>query len=104
MSRDSFVGEFFIEFLPAFITIVGGLAVAIGAVGVAIYYATGPTTCRAYADKMQIETSWGFWTDCMVKVQGQWLPWSDVVPVERNGTIVFVPKPQVILKSQEQQK
>jgi hypothetical protein len=46
---------------------------------------------------MQIETEWSMWTGCMNRVHGQWLPWHEVVPVERNGRIVFEPKPYVRL-------
>jgi hypothetical protein len=66
----------------------------------AIYALMDPPTCRSKGAKMEITVDWGFWTGCMVNLRGQWLPWSEVVPVERGGKIVFVPKPRATEKGQ----
>ena len=55
----------------------------------------GGKSCHAQGDKMQIEVEYSGWTGCMIKVKGTWLPWTEVVPVERDGKIVFEPKPVV---------
>jgi hypothetical protein len=54
-------------------------------------------TCNERQKIMNINTEYHFWSGCMVDVKGQLLPWSEVVPVERNGKIVFTAKPYVRL-------
>jgi hypothetical protein len=44
---------------------------------------------------MKLNVEWTLLTGCMIDVRGQFLPWSEVVSVERNGKIVFEPKPQI---------
>lgn len=42
------------------------------------------TSCRQQADVMGVEHQWGFFTDCMVKIDGKWIPLSSYVSVEKN--------------------
>lgn len=93
MFRDSMLYDFLTEAVPVTVAIIGCITLIV----VAIYSATSPMSCRAYGEKMVIETSWGFWTGCMINIRGQWLPSSEVVPVERDGRITFEPKPYVRL-------
>lgn len=95
MYRDSIIYDFIFEFIPGFVAIIGSFMLVIAGVAVAFYTATSPPTCRAYGEKMQIEVDWGFWTGCMIRLHGQWLSTGDVIPVERDGKIVFAPKPVV---------
>jgi hypothetical protein len=95
----SFAGSFIAEvvvplFGVAFAIVFGGAAAI-----VILDVATSPRSCAAKGVKMSIETEWGFWTGCMINVKGQWLPWSEVIPVERNGRIEFAPKPHVTIKT-----
>lgn len=81
--RGSFVYDFMTEFVPAMAGIIIGIAL-IGTAIVAAYYSTfDPPTCRAKGHQMNIEVTWGFWQGCMGSIQGQWLPWGDIVPVEQ---------------------
>ena len=48
-------------------------------------------TCYAKAKKMGLEAEHSIATGCMVKVSGQWLPVTSIVPLERDGKIIFVP-------------
>ena len=59
-------------------------------------------SCKEKGVAMNIDTHWGFWTGCMIKVSGQLLPWSEVVPVSENGRIVFKPRPHVRLAPAEE--
>lgn len=86
-----------VELMGALLTFFVTLFIFITAVVVASFYALDRPSCYAQGEKMKIETEWSFDTKCMIKVRNQWLPWSEVVPVERNGTIVFEPKPHVRL-------
>lgn len=72
----------------------GTLALSLVTIWMAIYLAFSPASCSAYGRKTGLTVEWGFWSACMVNVRGQWLRDSDVIPVERDGKIVFVPKPQ----------
>jgi hypothetical protein len=90
--------EMFVDVLAAVFAVVTGIALALTGFVVAFYLATAPASCRANGQKMGIEVDWGFWTNCMINVKGTWLPLSEVVPVERDGKIVFEPKPVVRLK------
>lgn len=69
------------------------LAVVLVGVWAALYLIFSPATCYAHGRKTGLTVEWGFWTACMVNIQGQWLSQDMVVPVERNGKVVFVPKP-----------
>lgn len=83
--------DFLTEFVPMLvvsITIVIGLIVG-GAAFV------DNRMCDAAGHEMQITTSWTMFGGCMVTLKGQKLPISQVVPVERNGAIVFEPRPRV---------
>ena len=48
-------------------------------------------TCYAKTKKMGLEAEYSIATGCMVKVSGQWLPVTSIVPIERDGKIIFVP-------------
>ena len=48
-------------------------------------------TCYARTKKMGLEAEHSIATGCMVKVSGQWLPVTSIVPLERDGKIIFVP-------------
>ena len=91
--------DFLWEFVMPFFVFVGGLALTVAMIFTSIYLAVAPASCYAKGDKMGVQVSWGFWTDCTVMVQGTWLPWKMVAPVEVDGKIVFKPRPMVILKS-----
>jgi len=92
------IADFVAEVVATIVAVLGLLLAGIIGVGVAFYLAVAPATCYSKGNKMGIEVSWVFWTDCMIMVNGTWLPWSEVVPVLRDGKIVFEPKPVVRLK------
>lgn len=94
MYRGGFLNAFVTEFVPAFFGVILGIVLMLVAVVAACYSTIAPPTCRARGAKMNLEVSWGFWEGCMGNVKGQWLPWSDIVPVEKDGKIIFVPKPR----------
>jgi hypothetical protein len=48
-------------------------------------------TCYARTKMMGLEAEHSIATGCMVKVSGQWLPVTAIVPMEREGKIIFVP-------------
>ena len=48
-------------------------------------------TCYVKTKKMGLEAEHSIATGCMVKVSGQWLPATAIVPLERDGKIIFVP-------------
>jgi hypothetical protein len=54
-------------------------------------------SCYAYGEKMGIEVEHTFFTGCMIHVSGTWLPWTEVVPVLRDGKVAFEPKPMLRL-------
>jgi hypothetical protein len=89
----------FLSFFFGFVLLAGGILVA--AVGGVMYGLDRPT-CYERGEKMAIRVEWGLLTRCMVNIGGQWLPWDEVIPVERNGRIVFEPKPYVRLAPPEQ--
>lgn len=93
MFQDNIIGAFFFEFIPAMFALIFGLFLAGFLIFNVVYYTLDRPTCTAKAAKMGIETNWSYWTGCMVNLQGQWLSVSDVIPAERNGKIVFIPKP-----------
>jgi hypothetical protein len=90
------------SFLGFMLLFVSGAAVLVGAIIFATAWGVARPSCMAKGEAMGIETQWGFYTGCMINVRGQLLPWSEVVPVERNGRIVFEPKPYVRLAPPEQ--
>ena len=96
--ENSPIHDFVTEFVPGFFGVIFGLALATVLVLQACYLAFDPPMCRARGAKMGIEVSWGFWEGCMASLSGQWLPWSEIVPVERGGKIVFVPRPHPVVK------
>jgi hypothetical protein len=61
-------------------------------VAVATYNEVTGISCNNAAAIMNLESMYSFSTGCMLKVNGQFLPKSEVVPVERDGKIVFVPR------------
>jgi hypothetical protein len=85
-----------LDFMP----ILAFLAVCAALISGAVYGAVWMSAkgCHATGDKMGIEVEFSSWTGCMVRIKGTWLPWTEVVPVERDGKIVFEPKPVVRLK------
>ena len=84
-------------FLGAMSLFVAVLVMLFG--GIALVFAIAdPQICAANGSAMAISTRWGFWTGCMVDLNGQLLPWDKVVATERDGKIVFVPKPMLYLK------
>lgn len=98
LSRDSILYDFVTEFMPFMAGLILGLFILGMAIWAAVYTAFDPTTCRTRGAKMGVEVSWAFWEGCMANLKGQWLPWGDVVAVERDGKIVFVPRPQQVIK------
>lgn len=77
----------------------------LGALVLAVYGCTwlAGRSCIETGRAIGLETQWGTWTGCLGSVNGQLLPWSEIVPVERNGKIVFVPKPYVRLSTLQNQ-
>ena len=63
------------------------LALLIGAVA----FDMSGYPCYAKTKKMGLEADYSIVTGCMVKVSGQWLPSTSIVPLERDGKIIFVP-------------
>jgi hypothetical protein len=79
-------------FATAFVTIflvVLGIFVALG---VGAYNEMSGNSCNQKAQLMNLKSYYTISTGCMLLVNDQWLPWSEVIPVERDGKIVFVPK------------
>jgi len=97
--RGSFIYDFFTEFVPVVIGIVLGGGLVVFALIAALYTALDGPACRSRGQQMGIEVSWGFAAGCMANLKGQWLPWSEIVPVERDGKIVFVPRPHIVVKT-----
>lgn len=85
------------ELVGFMLALFGGAALLIAVIIVAVYTTTDPPTCYSRGKKMGIEVNWSFWPGCMGRVQNQWLPWDGIIPVERDGKIVFVPRPQPII-------
>lgn len=56
------------------------------------YYQFTGKSCNNAAAIMNLESMYSFSTGCMLKVNGQFLPNSEIVPVERDNKIVFVPR------------
>lgn len=102
MYRDSFIYDFCFEFIPAFIGFILGLTLVGTVIGFGIFAIFDPPTCHAKGDKMGLEVNWSFWTGCMINLKGQWLDSSDVIPIERDGKIVFTTKPVVVIKNADQ--
>jgi hypothetical protein len=48
----------------------------------AFSYYTGERTCAARWEQSGLESSFGLWQGCLVKVQGRWLPASTIREVE----------------------
>lgn len=76
-----------------FVILLGIIGVIVG-IGAGVSHLLG-MECLARGAKMQIETHYSFSTGCMINIRGAWLPWSEVIPVEVDGKIVFRPKPVV---------
>lgn len=100
MYRDSMVYDFFFEFIPAMFAVTFGIAVALFAIAVVGFYTLDRPACAAKGEKTGLETYWSFRTGCMVSLGGQWVDEDDVIPVERNGKIVFAPKPVFKIEGQ----
>lgn len=61
------------------------------------FYMVSRYECSSKGELMGLQTDFGLYTGCMINIKGQWLPWTSVVPVERDGKILFVPKPEVYI-------
>jgi hypothetical protein len=88
----------FLDMVP-FLAILGFFAAAIAIFASGALWLNSKH-CTAAGDKMGIEVEFSAFTGCMIRVKGTWLPWSEVIPVERDGKIVFEPKPVVRLKGE----
>ena len=85
------IREFFLECVPIMATII---LLPLGLIiGLAVWVSS--SACEAKGREMRIDTSWGLHSGCMITLKGQKLPWEEVIPVERNGAIVFEPRPRV---------
>lgn len=62
------------------------------ALGVGAYYEFSGKSCENKGNMMNIKTDYSISTGCMMKMNDQWLPENQVIAVERDGKIVFVPK------------
>lgn len=49
--------------------------------------------CEDRGRRMSLPVEYTALSGCMVKLGRQWLPWEMVVAVERDGQVVFIPKP-----------
>jgi len=49
------------------------------ALGAAFIYPFEKWTCDAKAEQMQLESHYSFWTECMIKVDGSWIPLSSYI-------------------------
>ena len=90
---------FVMEVVAPTVVVVGAMALAVGTIFIALTLAFGPPICNSFGSKTGAETSWSFWTGCYIRVHGTWLPKRTVVPILRDGVVVFEPKPVVLLKS-----
>lgn len=82
----------FLSFLMAGVASLAALAVAAFVIFTGFSLVLDGPTCRARGAALGLETQWGYWTGCLVTISGQTLPMSEVIPIERDGKIVFVPK------------
>ncbi len=72
-----------IKFTLLFIlVIIGCLVGVIILTGVPIYYLE-KYACQNKAEQMKVEYQYGFWTDCMIKYKGQWVPFKSF----RSGVV-----------------
>jgi hypothetical protein len=63
------LGSLFL-FAIAFIVV---LAAVCGLIMGGIWWASA-RSCEKIADKASLESEYSIWTDCMVKVEGEWIP------------------------------
>lgn len=88
--RFDFMDAVFGLFVFSFFSLVGGLLFTL--VGLGIYEVTG-IPCNTKSQMIGFESQFTIATGCMVKVNDkQWIPYSDLIPLERDGKIVYVPK------------
>lgn len=95
--RESKIFEF-ASFAAGALTFMVGVIFAIIIACMLVFTTLDGPTCRSKGSVMNLDVKWNFWTGCMVSVRGQYLPWSEVIPVERDGKIVFEPKPHTVIK------
>ena len=90
----------FLSVVAGIIGFVLGVILLAAAVGCGIFWIFDRPECLNRGPMMGADVSWSFSTGCMVKVTGQdvYLPWREIVPVERDGKIVYVPKPYNTVK------
>jgi hypothetical protein len=75
------VDKFFVTFFVTIFLVVLG-----------VFNEMSGNSCNQKAQLMNLKSHYTLSTGCMLLVNDQWLPWSEVIQVERDGKIVFVPK------------
>ena len=100
MYRETLTDRIMDSFPLFLLVMFGGIGSFAALAAMAVSYGPVRSTCLARGEKMEISVEWGLWTGCMVDVGGQFLPWSEVVPVKQaDGRIAFEPKPYVRLSA-----
>lgn len=84
-----YVDRLFLVLGSLFVTLMGILVLI---VLTSLYYEFSGSSCNSKAAVMGLESKYSWATGCMVKVNNQFLLASDVIPIERDGKIVFVTK------------
>lgn len=82
---DSMLISMFTVFVGAMAILIIGLVIAFG------YHVTG-IPCSNAGKLLNAETNYSFSNGCWVKVNDRFLPMSEVVPIEKDGKTVLVPK------------
>ena len=68
------------------------LVLAFLVVGIALGYAFTGIPCSNAGKLLNAETNYSISNGCWVKVNDRFLPMSEVVPIEKDGKTVLVPK------------
>ena len=89
---------FWFEFIPGMIGVITGAVLLVATIVYALYWVFDRPECYDRGRLMGHEVTWSGSTGCMVNIRGQWLPYKDVAPVERDGKVVFVPRPVGVVK------
>lgn len=75
-----------------FITLFSALLCGIGAIIGALLYTLSGIPCERTAQMKGLEGKYTVATGCMVKAGDVWVNESDIILVERNSKLVYVPK------------
>ncbi|MBY0561431.1 hypothetical protein [Hyphomicrobium sp.] len=94
---DSFLG-FLLWFLGM---IICAIVFIVGLVGSYQWFFSG-RGCSEAGRIMNVDTQWTWSTGCFIAVDGQYLPWGEVIPVEENGKVRFTTKPRLTVETLHQ--